>query len=96
MNKLLILLFFSVSISGYAQNALLLKNNGTVSSDKIVAAGKDVRNLNALAIPADYYTKKFGFFCRQELKMQNAHVPVVFRVGTIDQCNYLEQKNDHR
>src|ERR1700677_2102663 len=43
-------------------------------------------------IPPDFYTRHFGFFCRQELKMQQEHIPVSFRLGSMDYCNWLEQK----
>lgn len=47
-------------------------------------------------IPPAYYTTQLGFFCRQELKMQQARIPILFRVGTVDQCNTLEQKPGYR
>lgn len=47
-------------------------------------------------IPQDYYAQHLGFFCRQELKMQRAKVPVTFRVGSMEQCNRLEQKPGYR
>ena len=47
-------------------------------------------------IPQNYYTQHLGFFCRQELKMQQAKIPVTFRVGSMDQCNTLEQKPGYR
>ena len=53
-------------------------------------------NENIQVIPIDFYAKHLGFFCRQELKMQQVHVPVTFRVGTMDQCNYLEQKPGYK
>lgn len=43
-------------------------------------------------IAPDMYTRNFGFFCRQELKMYKAHVPVSVRLGTMQQCNTLERK----
>jgi hypothetical protein len=46
------------------------------------------------AIPLDLYTRNFGFFCKQELKMYKARVPISFRVGTMDNCNVLEQKSN--
>ena len=49
----------------------------------------------AAVIPVDLYTQHLPFFCRQELKMQQAHVPVTFRLGSMDQCDYLEQKKSH-
>ena len=48
------------------------------------------------AIPRNFYTQHFGFFCRQELKMQQAHVPVTFRLGSMEYCNYLEEKTGCR
>ena len=43
-------------------------------------------------VPVDQYTRNFGFFCRQELKMHQAHVPLSFRLGSMEYCNMLEQK----
>jgi hypothetical protein len=43
-------------------------------------------------VPHDMATKNFGFFCRQELNMQRAKIPVAVRVGSMEQCNQLEQK----
>ena len=47
---------------------------------------------NVRIIPENFYENGLGFFCRQEIKMQQVHVPLVFRVGSMDDCNYLEQK----
>ena len=47
-------------------------------------------------IPENFYTKGLGFFCRQEIKMEHAHVPVTFRLGSMDYCNRLEQKPGYR
>jgi len=46
----------------------------------------------APAIPMDFYAQHLPFFCRQELKMKDAHVPVSFRIGSVEQCDYLEKK----
>ena len=43
-------------------------------------------------LPNDYYTRNFGFFCRKELQMHKAGLPVSFRLGSMDDCNRLEQK----
>ena len=48
------------------------------------------------AIPQNLYTQHLPFFCRQELKMQQAHVPVTFRLGSMENCNQLEQKPGYR
>jgi hypothetical protein len=47
-------------------------------------------------LPADYYASHLAFFCRQELKLQKLHMPLTFRVGSMDNCNYLEQKPGYR
>ena len=47
---------------------------------------------NEQTVPQNYYAQHLAFFCRQELKMQQVHVPVVFRLGSMDYCNWLEQK----
>ncbi|MEP6584996.1 MAG: hypothetical protein ABJA90_12055 [Ginsengibacter sp.] len=44
-------------------------------------------------IPQDYYTKNFGFFCKQELRVEKAiKIPLRFRLGSLQQCNYYEGK----
>jgi len=43
-------------------------------------------------VPQNFYAQHLPFFCRQELKMQQAHVPVTFRLGSMDYCNWLEHK----
>lgn len=41
----------------------------------------------------DAATKDYGFFCRQELKGDKAlPMPVRFRLGSMQQTDYLEQK----
>jgi hypothetical protein len=47
---------------------------------------------NEQAIPRNFYTQHLGFFCREEIKMQQVHIPVTFRLGSMDYCNQLEQK----
>ncbi len=45
-------------------------------------------------IPADFYTRSFGFFCKQELAVEKAiKLPLRFRLGSLQQCNYYEGKN---
>jgi hypothetical protein len=51
-----------------------------------------INNKVGQVVPVDFYTQSFGFFCKQELKMEQAHVPVHFRLGSMDECNMLEGK----
>ncbi len=44
-------------------------------------------------IPQDFYTSNFGFFCKQELHIEKAiKIPLRFRLGSLQQCNYYEGK----
>ncbi len=47
-------------------------------------------------LPPDFHTKHFGFFCKQELRLQRTHIPLAFRLGSMDMCNTLEQKTGYR
>ncbi len=44
-------------------------------------------------IPQDYYTQHFGIMCKKELAIEKAtKIPFRFRLGSLQQCNYLEGK----
>lgn len=43
-------------------------------------------------LPPNFYTQNMGFFCKQELIMTRKSIPVHFRLGSMEQCNYLERK----
>ena len=44
-------------------------------------------------LSADFYSKQLGFFCRQEIKLDKiTKVPFRFRLGSVEQCNWLEGK----
>lgn len=52
-------------------------------------------NLNAL--PANYYAQHLGFFCKEEIKLdKRTIVPLRFRLGGMDYCNFLEQKPGYK
>ncbi len=45
------------------------------------------------SIPADFSTCQYGFFCRQELRIEKAtKIPLRIRLGSLEQCNYYEGK----
>ncbi len=44
-------------------------------------------------ITQNYYTQHFGFFCKKELAVEKAtKIPLRLRLGSLQQCNYLEGK----
>jgi len=41
----------------------------------------------------DLYVKGFGFFCKKEMQIEKSvKLPLRFRLGSLEQCNILEQK----
>lgn len=46
------------------------------------------------SVSPDLYTRNFGFFCRKELQVEKlTNVKVRFRLGSIQQSDFLEGKN---
>lgn len=44
-------------------------------------------------LPASFYVKNLGFFCKQELKFQAATgIPFKFRLGSVPYCDWMEGK----
>jgi hypothetical protein len=100
--KMMILLFFSlltVSTTTFSQQGYNKKWADTFMFNQRALILNTPAKLNfrsEQAIPQNYYTRQLGFFCRQELKMEQAHVPLTFRLGSMDDCNRLEQKPGYR
>ncbi len=45
-------------------------------------------------INPNFYTQNFGFFCKQELHFENVtKIPLKFRLGSVQQCDWLEGKS---
>ena len=52
----------------------------------------DIPAIRRIVSP-DFYLHTFGFFCKNEFRLQKATgIPLRFRLGSIDYCNKLEQK----
>jgi hypothetical protein len=47
--------------------------------------------LSTQVLENDYYTQHFGFFCKKELQFEKVtHIPLRFRLGSLEYCNQLE------
>jgi hypothetical protein len=100
MKMVFILLLLLITTQfGLARQALTLSNKwvdtGSIFSKPVASIFYKppvYQNKVVKEIPKDLYTCNFGFFCKQELKMHKAHVPVSVRLGSFEYCDYLEQK----
>ena len=100
MKQLFILiLLMAFCMAGRAQNALYNIYIHNDSSTTFISKIHNTFSLNPYIvkqlqapIPGNFYTKNFGFFCKEELKMHQANVPVSFRLGSMEYCDMLEQK----
>lgn len=53
---------------------------------------ESVKNLKS-PIVEDFSTCTYGFFCREELKIEKiTRMPIRLRLGSLSQCNYYEGK----
>lgn len=67
--------------------------NKSISLNKI--SDKEARNLlyPLAVLPANFYMQQLGFICKKEWAIEKAtKIPFRFRLGSLQQCNYLEGK----
>jgi hypothetical protein len=58
-----------------------------------IAAGSTGSHPGPTSLADDYYSRHFGFFCKRELELEKTiHVPLRFRLGSLENCNRLEGK----
>ena len=65
----------------------------SLSSVKLINK-EELKPFKPLAIiPGNYYTQHFGLICKKELAIEKTtKIPFRFRLGSLQQCNYLEGK----
>ena len=55
-----------------------------------------ITNVSWLIDPG-FYTQHFGFFCQKELQFEkNTRIPLRFRLGSVQNCDWLEGKLNSR
>jgi hypothetical protein len=66
------------------------------SSLPVVLSNKPLFSVGPTAYPAidpAFYTQNFGFFCKKELQLEKVtKLPLRFRLGSMQQCDWLEGK----
>lgn len=94
MKSVLLLLSFYLAPSiAAAQYTFLPQHTDSVKAKKTYSiVAPSVLSKYGGVIPGNYYTQHFGYFCRQELKLQQANIPVIFRLGSVEYCDWMEQK----
>ncbi len=88
----LALIFFIIRFSSNAQTTTPLT---TFSYNFFKINNKEDASLQKplSIISQNYYTQHFGIMCKQELAIEKAtKIPFRFRLGSLQQCNYLEGK----
>ena len=60
-------------------------------------ANTNVKNFQPQVINGDFYVQHIGFVCKKEWQFEKkTHIPFRFRLGSLENCNYLEGKNNVR
>lgn len=85
----------SLPIPGRYQKSTLL-HTSNYTPNFIINNTTNVYTNSIQPIAPNLFTQHFGFFCKQELKLEQCiHTPVIFRIGSIEHNNYLEQKTSY-
>lgn len=65
-----------------------------LNSKKMVPGGKNFHAAFFSDIPENLATCDYGFFCRQEIKVEKlTNIPIRLRLGSLEECNYYEGKH---
>src|SRR6478672_1583895 len=96
MRVFLLLSAFAALCCGGKANAQRLESAApasAVSAADSMKKPEPFRFATAPILPKDYATCSYGFFCRQELKIEKkTGIPIRLRLGSTAECDRLEQK----
>jgi hypothetical protein len=82
--------FFRPVFSNIPANEALSARAGSMPHFNIRASQSP---LVVSGLQKDHYIKEFGFFCKKEMQIEKSiKVPLRFRLGSLEQCNILEEK----
>ncbi|MDQ2862922.1 MAG: hypothetical protein M3R50_04575 [Bacteroidota bacterium] len=71
----------------------ILNTSDTASQYRATAFINKALPVSESLISESFSTACYGFFCRQELKIEKVtRIPFRFRLGSLQQCNYYEGK----
>lgn len=97
-----ITVFVIISFSGSAQilSGTAYYNKKQIEETLIVDSTFALNKVNfqriaaiSSIIPQNYYSQHLGFICKKEIAFEKVtKVPFRFRLGSLQQCNYLEGK----
>jgi hypothetical protein len=98
--KLLVIndLYKMKDVAGNSRKAGL--SNYGFKKDSLPAQQLTINNFPLVITPVSYsliapsyYTQNFGFFCKKELQLEKiTKIPFKFRLGSVQQCDWLEGK----
>jgi hypothetical protein len=86
----------NATLPGVSASSLLknkLNNSGSIIHfTPSFSTSKSPQHVKQI-VPVDFYSCNIGFFCKKELLIEKAtKIPLRFRLGSLQQCNYYEGK----
>jgi hypothetical protein len=78
-------------------NNCLYFSPAIINYQLLFPANTNVKNYPPEIINRNFYVQHLGFVCKKEWQFEKTtHIPFRFRLGSLENCNYLEGKNNVR